>query len=376
LILNERDKERYARDPLATTHNVDWWHVAGARFTRRMRPADRHEWDRFARRVSVRAKDTPQLPEPGAAVYAVVLSGRLRLAIPAPTVDEPGPAERRPDAPKPKEDPAASASKADGRVGLDGYKPPAEPERAPPPPAQAPAPPKHPIVYIAEAGDLVGTFGAVASAAPVVALQVEALRDTELLLASPDAFRGYMWRRGAWAMPGPTTRAVPQAGARGAAIHAVSQAIDLARGVGGRTGVDLSDLCHRTRNARASLALLHFLGRGHALAGPELRIRRRLWPAQLARRIGADVEWVKLWIRYAESEDVLSYARGRWTISQQWRLHRWASQVATEQSFELPPDPFDEPLEPEVTLGRASRNADGTTPTVEAAADGSPLPPY
>ncbi len=372
---NERDKERYARHPIATTHAVDWWHIARTRFTRRMQAADRHEWDRFARRVSVAAKQAPELGDPNQPAYALVLSGRVRLAIPVPPPESADPVERRPDAPAPKVEPSSAPPNA-GRPGLDGYKPPPEPEQGPRPARQETPPPKHPIVYVAEEGDLIGTFGSRAGAGASATLEVEALRDTELLVASPDAFRGYMWRRGRWAMPAPAARGVPRPGARGAVAQMLARALDVGRAAGAQ-GVALADLCTRTRNARAAFALLAFLGRGHALAGPRLRIRRRLWPAQLARRIGADVEWVKLWIRYAESEDVLSYARGRWTITQQWRLHRWASQVATEQSFALPPDPFDEPLEPEATLGRASRNADGTTPTADAPADGQPLrPPY
>jgi len=369
---SQRDKERYARDPIATTHDVDWWHIAGARFTRRMRPADRHEWERFARRVAVAAKERPMLPASGQPVYAVVLSGRVRLAIPAPKPGGPEPTERRPDAPAPKPD--ATSARADGRPGLDGYEPPPDPGPGARPPEQAPPPPKHPIVYVAEQGDLLGTFG---GAGATTALEVEALRDTELWIASPDAFRGYMWRREDWRMPSPAAPAVRPVRARAAAMHTAALVVDQARRLSGQRRVALSDLCLRTRNARAAFALLDFLGSGHALAGPELRIRRRLWPAQLARRIGADIEWVKLWIRYAESDGVLSYARGRWTIAQQWRLHRWASQSATEQSFELPPDPFDEPLEPEVTLGRASRNADGTTPTAEELLDPHAMaPPY
>jgi hypothetical protein len=176
-------------------------------------------------------------------------------------------------------------------------------------------------------------------------------------------------------MPSPAASGASADGVRSLALQTIAQAWDAARCIAGPGGVPLGDLCRRTRNSRAALALLAFLGRGHALAGPALRIRRRLWPGQLARRVGADVEWVKMWIRYAESEGVLDYARGRWTIRQQWRLHRWATQADTEQTFELPPDPFEEPVEPEVTLGRPSRNVDGTTPTVDSTPDGATAPP-
>ncbi|MBT3268050.1 hypothetical protein HN371_12890 [Candidatus Poribacteria bacterium] len=363
----DRDKERYARDPIATTHHLDWWHVGGARFTQRMRPRDRHEWERLTTRLTIPGKELIELPYSSAAVCAVVLSGRVRMAIPAPKPDDAEPGERRPDAPKPKEEEPKPAARS-------GPPQAAAPTPGPPPaPAQQPAPPRHPIVYVADAGDLIGTFGARGQQSGLVLLETEALRDTELLVASPDAFRGYMWRRSEWPMPPPAAGGTPACGARAIAFQGGARALDVMRDTVGPGPVPLADLCGRTRNSRAALALLAFLGRGHALAGPALRIRRRLWPTQLARRIGADVEWVKMWIRYAESEGVVDYARGRWTIRQQWRLHRWATQIDTEQSFELPPDPFEEPMEPEVTLGRASRNADGTTPTVE---DAAAVPPY
>ena len=369
---SERDKDRYARDPIATTHSLDWWHVGGVRFTNRMGPSALHEWERLATRLSIPAKRPVQLPSSPHALYAVVASGRVRLAIPAPKPDDPDPVERRPDSPRPKENPSE-------RPVTSG--PPAEPAqtlgppKAPTPSPGQPAAPRHPLVYVAEAGDLIGTFGGRGLGGAAEALETEALRDTELWLASADAFRGYMWRHAGWAMPSPATSGASADGVRSLALQTIAQAWDAARCIAGPGGVPLGDLCRRTRNSRAALALLAFLGRGHALAGPALRIRRRLWPGQLARRVGADVEWVKMWIRYAESEGVLDYARGRWTIRQQWRLHRWATQADTEQTFELPPDPFEEPVEPEVTLGRPSRNVDGTTPTVDSTPDGATAPP-
>lgn len=366
-MASEREKDRYSRDPIATTHEVDWWRVGGARFLRRMGPADRQEWDRFAHRLTVPAKQRVELPRSLGPMYAVVVSGRVRIAIPEPEPERAAPNERRPDAPPPRAPHEPEAAK----TGVTWAKPqPSRPDpSAQPPPAPAP---RHPIVYVAEAGDLFGTFGGRASEAVKRPLDVEALRDTEIQFATSAAFRGYLWRRPAWSLPAPVADAVSGPSLRARAGRILASAVDAMRRLLGPPGVPLADLCGRSRNSRAACALLAFLGAGHTLAGPELRIRRRLWPGQLARRIGTDPEWVKMWIGYAESEKVIRYARGRWTILQQWRLHGWADAVSTEQSFALPPDPFDEPTEQEETLGRASRNPDGTTPVPDTPAAAAP----
>ena len=367
---SEREKERYSRDPIATTHQVDWWRVGRTRFLRRMRPADRHEWERFARVVSVAAKEQIVFPASLEPTYAVVVSGRVRLAIPEPDEEQIEAAERRPDAPSP-EAPPGPAPRTTGVT----WTPPVPPPR-PKPSSAPPPPPKHPIVYVAEVGDLIGTFATRGAETVARPLEVEALRDTVIQFASASAFRGYLWRRPGWRMPAPAADCAPCVGVRRQGVRALARVVDAIRSHLGPASVGLADLCGRTRNSRAACAVLGFLGEGHTLAGPELRIRRRLWPGQLACRIGADPQWVKMWIDYAESEGLVGYARGRWTIKQQWRLHGWAERSSMEQSFALPPDPFDEPLAPEETLGRASRNADGTTPVTDVGGPGAGATPY
>ena len=341
------NEARYLRTPIATAHYVDWWHLGGVQLLRRMDPQARHEWERLAKRVVIPAKHAIEPPKLRGVVVAVLESGRIRMALPIP--------EREPE-PVP--------------VLLPHL---AEKQKAAKPPE--PKPPEPPLVVVAEAGDMFGVLpgGSKKRYGPQYdTLVVEALRDSTIWFTTEDALRGFLWKRGHWKLP--TTRSVrwrneDTSRTRPLSLRWIKRQASIALTALDsrlpRDGVPIEGLRSRTRNARAAWAMIQLLRRDHDTYGPEQRIPKRFSTAKFAAWIGADVDWTKSWLHYAKSEDVLRRSRGHWVVVQQWRLHQWADATMMEQTFTLPPDPYDDMVEPDEAIGRPSRTAEGTTPEPE-----------
>jgi hypothetical protein len=309
------------RAPIATAYRVDWWQVGGARFMQRMSEADKAEWRRIAHTFEIPANLPLRLPDERRHterewVY-VLESGRARWSLFKPP-------ETNPKTPKSKTKDAESEK-----------------------------PVAH-LVLTLEAGDLTGNLILPSRReSPIRPVQMETLRDCRFWRVTPDLLRQYLWKRPNWLLPPPFASYWKAMPAR------LADVLDRQTPPG---SLALGRLCGRTLNSRAAFALLELLRRGSRFNGKAHRLETRLTVSQLARRIGAEVEWMRRWVAYAKSEGVLKERFGVWQILQQWRLHQWEERRSMEQVFDLPPDPVEQIHEADVSLGRASRTADGTTP--------------
>ncbi|MDA1193105.1 MAG: hypothetical protein O3A46_15625 [Candidatus Poribacteria bacterium] len=223
--------------------------------------------------------------------------------------------------------------------------------------ADPPKPP--PIVHVAEMGDLFGDLTTPTSAVKPV-MTTQALRGGILWLIPEDTFRGFVWKHGQWQLPAPLAarygrinRRLYKVGAR------LEDSLPIPR-------LSLETLWGKTRCARASAALLELIRRGHDTIGNERRLKGVIPKWLFAQMIGANEDWVRMWIKYAESEHIIRHRLGRWSALDPWQLHRWADRRALDFTFDIPPDPFEEMTVSDPSVGRASRNSDGTTPTTPA----------
>jgi len=333
----------YLRTPLATAHFVDWWHLGGVQFMRRMDVAARHVWERLADPIEIPANQPIEALKTRGMCIAVVETGRIRIALPA---EAPGPA--------PQPNPAS--------------------------PDHPPEPPKSPMILVGNAGDVFGTLplgSARGYDKPIEPLEVQTLRDSRIWLASEDVFRGFLWKRGQWKLPTPLSmRWRDEEGSHASTgvgphlkRHVRRHMVDGLAFVEGRLargGLPISGLWARTRNSRAAAAMIELLDGAHQTYRSAIKVRERITAARFARWIGADTEWTSFWLDYAKSEGVLRRRFGTWYVAQQWRLHQWADAPMMEQTFELPPDPYDDVVEPDIEIGRPSRTAEGTTPKTES----------
>jgi len=275
---------------------------------------DRDEWERIATRVDVRANETI-LPPAQELVFAVE-EGRVRLAVP-------------------KRGEVTARKIASG-----------DEEKRP-----------YHFVRLIEAGDLFGWRPLRTTTDLIVdAAFVETLRPTRLWTVPTDLFAFYLRGRASWRMPAP----FPES--RRPFFHALGALVDAYRR---RGGVALSSLWGRSANARIAATLLSALDAGWVLEGNAQRLRTRFTVDTLARRAGVEGEWARRWVEYARHEGVLTYRFGTWRIRRVWQLSRWAESRAMDFALDPPPDPVEQLEEGETLLGRASRNADGTTPSIE-----------
>jgi hypothetical protein len=298
---------------MATGYRLEWWLLSRAAFFSRMTQRDRTDWERIASCVEVRANET--IPTPRRELVYAVEQGRARLAVP-----KRGDAARRNPKAKPGDD--------EKRV--------------------------YHIVQLAEDGDLFGWRPLRATTdLSVDSASVDTLRPTRLWTVPRGLFAQYLQGRASWRMPAPLTK-------RGhPAYDAVATTISAFRS---RDGVPLQFLWDRCANARIATALLYALESGWTLERNVQRLRTRFTVETLARRAGVDSEWARRWVSYARHEGVLTHRLGIWKIRRLWQLSRWAESSVSDFALDPPPDPVEQIEDGDVSLGRASRDADGTTP--------------
>lgn len=276
--------------------------MRGVGFFARMSSRDRKEWERIAFRVEVAPNEA--IPKPkGALVYAVE-EGRIRIAVP----------------------------RRDAKTDVPH------------------------LIYLAEGGDL---FGA-RPLSPTVDLRVdesfvESLRQTRMWTVPAELFRQFLWERRSWKMPRPLgERYLSKVGPLARRLERFPS-----------QGVPLRALWGRSANARIAKALLWAFEHGWKLDGNAVRIQERFTVAELARRAGVETEWARRWVSYAQQEEILAQRWGVWRIFRLWQLARWAESVGWDLALDPPPDPLEQLEEGEVSLGRASREAEGVPSSPE-----------
>lgn len=296
------------RAPIATGYRLEWWSLRGVDFFARMSSRDRKDWERIACRVEVAPNE--RIPKPKRALVYAVEEGRIRIAVP-----------RRGEKPDPPH-----------------------------------------LVHLVEREDLFGAW----PLSPTVDLRVDeasvdSLRPTRMWTVPAELFRQFLWERRSWKMP------------RSLGERYFSKLGFLARHLEGFSspGVPIHLLWGRSANARIAQVLLWTFERGWKLDGNVSRIRERFTVAELARRAGVEAEWARRWVSYTQHEGVLAQRLGVWRIFRLWPLVRWAESRAWDVALDPPPDPVEQLEEGEVSLGRASREAEG----ISSPPDASPSSP-
>ena len=309
-ILTGMKRDRL-RIPVPAERAVQWSCVQNARFFRRMSGSDLQEWKRSARTAHTPAKEPLSAPDFGlrsAGWVGAVEKGRIRIEI-AP------PEHERQDAPR-------FSSNAENEENGEKDDPEAVNQR----------------IQIAEEGDLVACLRFDRRKPDDSA---EALSETVVSFVPLRDFQLFIRWRSRWGMPPPA----PLRRAETMPLHL---------------------LCGRSRNARAAAAALELRRRGTVYDGSAPIIERPFGARQLARWIGADVEWTRRWLAQAEAERVLETCwktcGRRRRLLNLWRLAQWAERPSLERIFRMPPNPYrldplpflqePEPLPPELGAER------------------------